>query len=197
MPVVLHAAGIWATRIPSMQSLLSFMIPLGETIGISMMGSVFSNKLGIDLLDIARRSPSLHLPASGLPNFDVLNNLPQAAKMEVQEAAARAVMWALVSVLPFVGLSLVASVFLGNVWIGRAAVAAKEGEPGREAEEGKVMYGLYLAALFTGSVSTQKVDLDVNLGLEEDPRKHSPNGDVEVGTERLEPSTRDSRRAWV
>lgn len=53
MPVVLHAAGIWSTRVPAMQSLLSFMLPLGETIGISMMGAVFSNKLNHSLSGIA------------------------------------------------------------------------------------------------------------------------------------------------
>jgi hypothetical protein len=197
MPVVLHAAGIWATRIPSIQSLLSFMIPLGETIGISTMGSVFSNKLRIYLSDIAQRSSGLHLPASGLPSFDILNDLPPVVKKEVQEAAARAVTWALVSVLPFVGLSLVASIFLGNVWIGKAAVAAKEGESGCEAEEGKVLYGRYLVALFTGSVAVQKVALDVNLEFEGNEWKRVRNHDAEAGTERPEATTNNGRRAWV
>jgi hypothetical protein len=95
MPVVLHAAGIWSNRIPSMQSLLSFMLPLGETIGISMMGAVFSNKLSTGLASIATRTPGLHLPASGPPSLDVLNHLPAGVKSEVQHAAAQAVMWKL------------------------------------------------------------------------------------------------------
>jgi Na+/melibiose symporter-like transporter len=33
MPVVLHAAGVWPSRIAAVQSLMSFMIPFGETIG--------------------------------------------------------------------------------------------------------------------------------------------------------------------
>ncbi|KAF2035005.1 MFS general substrate transporter [Setomelanomma holmii] len=171
MPVVLHAAGVWSTRIPSMQSLLSFMLPLGETIGISMMGSVFSNKLGIYLSSIASSTPGLGLSADGIPSLDLLNNLPPVAKEDVRNAAARAVMWALVSVLPFVGLSIVASVFLGNVWIGKAAKAAEEGKPGREAEKGKVMYSSYLPALFMGNVKAQKLDLDINLGLEDVKRE--------------------------
>jgi hypothetical protein len=83
---------------------------------------------------------------------------------DVHNAAARAVMWALVSVLPFVALSIVASVFLGNVWIGKAAQAPEEGKPAMAAERGKVMYASFLPALFTGSINAYKQDLDVNLG---------------------------------
>ena len=179
MPVVLHAAGTWSSRIPSMQSLLSFMLPLGETLGISMMGSVFSNKLGTYLGAIASREPGLGLSSAGPPSFDVLNSLPAAAKLDVQNAAAKAVMWALVSVLPFVGLSIVASAFLGNVWIGMAATPAKDGEPGQAAEKGGVMYGCYVYALFMGDVHEQKQALDVDLGHEEEAKREKVE-DVEL-----------------
>jgi hypothetical protein len=166
MPVVLHAAGVWSTRIPAMQSLLSFMLPLGETIGISMMGSVFSNKLATFLSQINTHDADVLLPTSGPPSLDLLNSLSPAVKQDVQNAAARAVMWALISVLPFIGLSIVASAFLGNVWIGKAEKEGKVGKPERGAEQGKVMYGVYLLALVTGSVAANKQDLDVNLGEE-------------------------------
>jgi hypothetical protein len=98
-----------------MQSLLSFMLPFGETIGISMMGAVFSNKLELFLSQIPRLGDDGL--SGGLSNLAALNNLPLALKDDVQGAAAKAVMWAIIAVLPFVGLSIVASVFLGNVWI--------------------------------------------------------------------------------
>ncbi|KAH7095660.1 major facilitator superfamily domain-containing protein [Paraphoma chrysanthemicola] len=171
MPVVLHAAGVWSTRIPSMQSLLSFMLPLGETIGISMMGAVFSNKLDTYLFSIARSNPELGLPSSGPPSLDLLNGLPPVARDDVRNAAARAVMWALVSVLPFVGLSIVASIFLGNVWIGKGARAPEDGKPGREADKGKVMYSSYLPAVLIGSTEAYKQDLDPILGHDDAPRE--------------------------
>jgi hypothetical protein len=167
MPVVLHAAGIWSTRIPAMQSLLSFMLPLGETIGISMMGSVFSNKLSIFLAQINARHTGFSLPTSGPPSLDLLNSLPAVAKHDVQNAAAKAVTWALLSVLPFVGLSIVASIFLGNVWIGKAGKEAKNGKAEIEADNGQVMYGMYLVALLNGGVGARKQDLDVNMEHEE------------------------------
>jgi hypothetical protein len=165
MPVVLHAAGVWSSRIPSMQSLLSFMLPLGETIGIG---------------DISRANPNLNLPASGPPSLDVLNGLPAQAKNDVQNAAARAVMWALISVLPFVGLSIVACFFLGNVWIGKGADKAKNDKPGRAEEKGKVLYGSYLLASCTGRLGAEKEDLDVVLGQENEERKKIR--DVETGS---------------
>jgi hypothetical protein len=198
MPVVLHAAGVWSTRIPSMQSLLSFMLPLGETIGISMMGAVFSNKLSMSLSDIARRTPNLNLPSSALPSLKILNGLPEAAKSEVQNAAARAVMWALVSVLPFVGLSIVACFFLGNVWIGKGAEKAKDGKPGRAEEKGQVLYGSYLLALFTNPMGAQKQDLDVNLGYEDETQERKV-GDVETGSGLAQPEMVNvpGRQPWV
>ncbi|KAH7414323.1 hypothetical protein DE146DRAFT_601008 [Phaeosphaeria sp. MPI-PUGE-AT-0046c] len=198
MPVVLHAAGIWSTRIPSMQSLLSFMLPLGETIGISMMGSVFSNKLSTSLASIAQQNQSLNLPSSGVPSLDILNNLPAAAKNDVQNAAARAVMWSLISVLPFVGLSIVASTVLGNVWIGKAAVEAKDDKPAQAEEKGKVMSGLYIPALFSGDLEAHKQDLDVNHGHEQDAGQEKV-GDVRDDADLAQPERAHAggRQVWV
>jgi hypothetical protein len=166
MPVVLHAAGIWSTRVPAMQSLLSFMLPFGETIGISMMGAVFSNKLELFLSQIPRLGDDGL--SGGLSNLAALNNLPLALKDDVQGAAAKAVMWAIIAVLPFVGLSIVASVFLGNVWIGRVAKKNpgedKNGNYNKneDAIKGYVMYGWFLRAFLTGSVRANKQELDVD-----------------------------------
>ncbi|KAF1835497.1 hypothetical protein BDW02DRAFT_495830 [Decorospora gaudefroyi] len=166
MPVVLHAAGIWSTRISSMQSLLSFMLPLGETIGISVMGAVFSNKFSTLLSQIPNPGNGFSLPSSGIPSLDFLDSLPAGAKEEVENAAAKAVMWAFISVLPFVGFSIVASVFLGNVWIGEAGNERKHTKEDYDAEKGKVLYGVYLLALVKGGIASHKQDLEVNREVE-------------------------------
>lgn len=154
MPVVLHAAGIWSTRIPAIQSLLSFMLPFGETIGISLMGAVFSNKLNHYLAGVAEYTV-------GASSLATLAGLPAPVKQSVQNAAARSVMWALITVLPFVGLSIVASCFLGNVWIGVVAKDAKDDEMGQKATKGYVIYGVYLHALMRGRVTAGTEELDV------------------------------------
>ncbi|KAF9695763.1 hypothetical protein EKO04_005898 [Ascochyta lentis] len=162
MPVVLHAAGIWSTRVPAMQSLLSFMLPLGETIGISMMGAVFSNKLDRYLSGIAGYT-------GGAGKLATLDGLPAPIKESVQNAAARSVMWALVAVLPFVGLSIVASAFLGNVWIGTVAKEGKN-EMDQKSSKGCVIYSVYLLAILKGRVDAEKEALDVDAGYEARPK---------------------------
>ncbi|KAJ4990016.1 MFS multidrug transporter [Stagonosporopsis vannaccii] len=159
MPVVLHAAGIWSTRIPAIQSLLSFILPLGETVGISMMGAVFTNKLS---------HYSSNIPGfNGASNLATLEDLSEPVKEAVQNAAARSVMWALITVLPFVGLSIVASVFLGNVWIGKVTEEGQKGQGQQAATKGYVMYGAYLPSLVRGSIAANKQELDVNAEYQE------------------------------
>lgn len=174
MPSTLHAAGIWSTRVTSIQSLLGFMLPLGQTVGISMMGSVFSNKLSTLLSRIISTHGSIPVSSSTeIPSVELLDSLPAAVKTQVQDAAATAIMWALVSVLPFMGLSILASLFLGNVWIGRKEKRTAGGKVQREERKGSVMYGVYLLALCTGRIAESKKALDVDLQQQEMERTES------------------------
>ncbi|KAF2637038.1 MFS general substrate transporter [Massarina eburnea CBS 473.64] len=152
MPIVLHAAGIWPKRIAAIQSVLSFTLPLGETIGISMMGAVFSNKYSRSLRSLAQ--------SSGLSNLDTLNNLPPAQQEAVRHAASDAVMWAFISILPFMALSIVAAMFLGNVWIGTPRKLADDGRVKKEGKKGMVMSVPYLYAVFTGNVGRNRTEVD-------------------------------------
>ncbi|KAF1996885.1 MFS general substrate transporter [Amniculicola lignicola CBS 123094] len=172
MPVVLHGAGMWPTRIPAMQSLLSFMIPFGETIGISLMGSVFTNKFNSYLKNIDPGSGKAPFAVNGPPNLNILNSLAAGPKLEVQEAAAKAVMWSFISILPFMGLSVLAAALLGNVWIGEAANKARNGKPGRPEVKGRAMHRSLLLAVITDNVKTwtQEVEEKKN-GRTEEPER--------------------------
>jgi hypothetical protein len=160
MPVVLHAAGIWPTRLAAMQSVLSFTLPLGETIGISMMGAVFSNKFAqyLNAIDPGNTS-SFNGGTTGPTNLDSLNNLPPAAREAVRDAAARAIMWGFISVMPFMALSIVASAFLGNVWIGSPKKVAGDGKV-KEEKKGMVMTSSFLLAVCTRSVHRRRNEVD-------------------------------------
>lgn len=151
MPVVLHSAGIWPTRIAGSQTLLSVMIPLGETIGISIMSAVFSNKYNTYLSDIHTGTPSVSYQGNAPSSLEALDALPTELKDQLQSAAARAVMWAFVSILPFMAISIVAACFLGNVWI----TGTDGSEAGNEAKA-QVVYGSFLAAAVTGTVKKNK-----------------------------------------
>ena len=156
MPVVLHSAGIWPTRIAASQTLLSLMVPLGETIGISMMSAVFANKYNTYLGAINIGSSSTSYQGNAPPSLEALNALPAELKDQVQGAAARAVMWAFVSILPFMAISIVAACFLGNVWIGKDAKKGKDGSVATKEVKGQVIYGSFLSALMTGGVAPNK-----------------------------------------
>jgi MFS family permease len=154
MPVVLHSAGIWPTRIWAVQSLMSFMIPLGETIGISMMGAVFTNKFNSGLRSLA------DIDTSGPANLNILDTLPSEAKLAVQNVAAKAVMWAFVAILPFMALSMIAAFFLGNVWIGKDAQEGKDGKAANKAVKGQVLYGSFVLSALRGNIQRERHDLD-------------------------------------
>lgn len=160
MPVVLHAAGIWPSRISAIQSLMSFMIPLGETIGISMMGAVFTNKFNSGLRSIGSTSSAPGFNANGPPNLNILDNLPAELKEDVQNAAAKAVMWSFVAILPFMGISIVAASILGNVWMGRDAKPGKDSKAPIKETKGKVLYGVFLAAVMGGRVKRQAQEIE-------------------------------------
>ncbi|PVI02082.1 MFS general substrate transporter [Periconia macrospinosa] len=180
MPIVLHAAGTWPKRIAAIQSVLSFTLPLGETIGISMMGSVFSNKFSRSLLSIERLK-EYHIASSrGLENLDALKNLPPAELQEVQGAAADAVMWAFITILPFMGLSILAAMFLGNVWIGTPRQLDDDGKVKREERKGMVMDAPYLYGLLTGSVDRSRKEVDPVVEQAEAEKERQRVDDVEA-----------------
>jgi hypothetical protein len=156
MPIVLHAAGIWPKRIAAIQSVLSFTLPLGETIGIALMGAVFSNKLA-GFLHALESGTGAQIPSSlSLATLGAIQGLEPDGREAVRNAAAKAVMWAFISILPFMGISVVAAAFLGNVWIGRPVEYGKDGKVKREGESGRMMSAPYLTGFFGGAAVGHK-----------------------------------------
>jgi hypothetical protein len=183
MPIVIHAAGTWPGRLAAIQSVLSFTLPLGETIGISMMGAVFGNKFDQALRALDTSHGSGFGSSGGPSNLDSLQNLPPALQEAVRNAAAKAVMWAFVSVLPFVGLSVVAAMFLGNVWIGKAVEFGKDGGVKTQEQKGMVMTSPYLLGLFSGDIDkhrTEVVPVENQTATEMERLDHGKR-DVETG----------------
>ncbi|KAF1970239.1 MFS general substrate transporter [Bimuria novae-zelandiae CBS 107.79] len=160
MPVVLHAAGIFPDCVTAMQSVLSFSLPLGETVGISMMGAVFSNKFSGYLRSLGVATGAGSTGTAGLANLEALAGLQGEAQKAVRNAAARAIMWGFVSVMPFMALSIVASAFIGNVWIGNPKQVGKDGKVKKEESKGMVMTAPFLLAVCTGSIQRQRKEVD-------------------------------------
>jgi hypothetical protein len=143
MPVTLHASGIWPSRLAPILSLMSFVMPFGGTISIGMMSAVFTNKFNIGIAHVFSGSEyvsNLHSATS----LDAITHLPLEIQEQIRVAAAKAVMWAFISLVPFMVISAICSAALGNVWVVNQGKSSKTEEKDRS---GEVVYGSYLKAL--------------------------------------------------
>jgi Fungal trichothecene efflux pump (TRI12) len=185
MPASLHLAGMFRDRLAPVYSLLRFSMPFGGTLALTIMGSVFQNEMAVYFGNANVQS---QVPGSnGTSGFNLHNQaaleavsrLPPAQQEAVRRRGAEATMWAFISILPFLGLSVLATAGLGNVWISKrekasqvveetaggekgedqeqkatATASGAEGESGRTNSE--VLTGVYLRALATGRVRSQR-----------------------------------------
>ena len=178
MPSNLHLAGMFRDRLAPVYSLLRFAMPFGGTLALTIMGSVFQNQMAVYFgnadvqSQLGNGNGTSGFNLHSLSALDAVSHLPPAEQEAVRSRGATATMWAFVSILPFLGLSVLATTGMGNVWISKrekAMQVAEESvvEEGRDnvarAEEqsgvrtrSEVLTGVYLLALFTGSVKSQR-----------------------------------------
>ncbi|KAL2864021.1 putative MFS multidrug transporter [Aspergillus lucknowensis] len=171
MPAQLHAAGVWPDRIAAALSLLRFALPFGGTLGITIMGAVFNNKLSGAMASLGPQAAAgagddvsaQNLGHGGAQSLDFIDSLPQGVQVAVRSAGRDAIMWAYIAIMPIMGISLVTGLFMGNVWIRKrkannsstySAVQGGEASGGRMDSE--VIYVPYLYAIFTGNVENYK-----------------------------------------
>lgn len=137
MPSNLHMAGMFRDKLASAYSLLRFAMPFGGTLALTIMGSVFQNQMSEYF-----SSGSVAGSSSGGAGFDVhrqssldgISDLPPAERDAIRAQGATATMWAFISIIPILGLSMFASGLLGNVWISKKK--SKENANADAAEKG-------------------------------------------------------------
>jgi hypothetical protein len=188
MPSNLHLAGMFRDRLAPAYSMLRFALPFGGTLALTIMGSVFQNQMadvfGSSSTNGASGANSngtaiinLHTEAS----LDSISQLPAAEQATIRAQGATATMWSFISILPILGVTLIASLGLGNVWIskkkggdaekkGEGALAAREdgtcvrhtrgadGDANTESAGSgvEILEGVYLLALLRGNIKTLK-----------------------------------------
>ncbi|KAL2839013.1 major facilitator superfamily domain-containing protein [Aspergillus pseudodeflectus] len=183
MPANLHIAGIWPDKLAAALSLMRFALPFGGTVAITVMGSVFNNKLSASIAGLTTGGDAVSaqdLGHGGTESLDFIASLPDSLQTAVRNAGKDAIMWAYISIMPILGISLVTGFIMGNVWIrkrgkkgdaeGRAqaqAQAQAEGESGGGngiAGASEVVYVPYLYAVFKGVGRYKHVTRPVQLG---------------------------------
>lgn len=137
MPGSLHTVGIWPEQIATSMSLMRFALPFGGTLGLTIMGAVFNNKL----TEFGGSIPSSGGPFSvhNLQSLDSIDSLPAAVQDVIRAAGAHAVKWSFIAIMPILGLSCVAVLFLGNVWI-KTKMSSKDDE--QQAQQTQTVPGL-------------------------------------------------------
>jgi len=103
----LHGVGFFPNNIAAVIAITSFAVPFGSTTAMTVMNTVFTNKLGF----------STSTSKSSLTQ--TLKSLPPDIRKVVEDHARRGVVWAFISILPFMWLCVLAATFLGNVRITR------------------------------------------------------------------------------
>lgn len=120
MPASLHVAGVWPERLAPAMSLMRFAMPFGGTLALTIMNAVFNSKF-------TSATSSLTLPigngnsggisAQDTQSLDTIGQLPSALQATVRAAGREAVGRAFISILPILGISVLACFVLGNVWV--------------------------------------------------------------------------------
>ncbi|KAF1828165.1 MFS general substrate transporter [Decorospora gaudefroyi] len=116
MPENLHLTGMYRDRIATILGLLTFAGPFGGTIALTIMGSVFQNKMSSYF---AGGNGSLNVDINSPTALDAINDLPIEQQEHFRAAAANAVSLSFISILPFLTISIIAALLLGNVWISK------------------------------------------------------------------------------
>ena len=133
MSAPLHGIGIFRKDRAAVIGLLSLAFPLGGTIGLTIMSTVFNNTSNFD--------------SSG--DFSAIRDLPSALQTEYKESVKMGLVWSFVAITPLLLLSWFASFFLGNVKVGKGYGPDEDGTQNTIIEE------IYLLTLIRGRRSKQ------------------------------------------
>jgi hypothetical protein len=105
MPGTLHGIGFFPGDIAAVIAMTSFAVPFGGTVAMTIMSSVFFNKVGFSINAVPVNPDAPPLSSNIL--------IPLEDKMR------KGVVWAFISILPFMWLCVLAATCLGNVKITR------------------------------------------------------------------------------
>jgi hypothetical protein len=117
MPGTLHGIGFFPNNIASVIAMNAFAVPFGGTLAMTIMTSVFFNKAGFSM-NAAGSSSSVQ----------GISPLPPDIRGPIQEKAKQGIVWAFISILPFMWLCVLAATSLGNVKITRKRKVDSQGK---------------------------------------------------------------------
>ncbi|KAH7194898.1 major facilitator superfamily domain-containing protein [Fusarium oxysporum] len=129
MPVPLHGMGFFPKQVSAIVSLTQLSDPLGGTLGLTIMTTVFNNAVNLGTNTTTSAN-----------DFVTLQNLPPEAIAEIKETAKEGIVWALIAIFPFMILCIVAAAFMGSVYL-------TTGAEDEDDNANQIYEGVYLWAL--------------------------------------------------
>ncbi|KAH7929271.1 MFS general substrate transporter [Leucogyrophana mollusca] len=135
-PLIVHARFTKPNHVAIVNALMLFFRALGGTVGLAQCFTVMSSKVnsyilsqirsgaltGADLETLADMYAS-----GGLTSLKTLDGLPSAVQTVIRDAFRNAVRWSFISLIPWVALAAVSSLFLSKI-----------SEPEKKGKEGEV-----------------------------------------------------------
>ncbi|KAB8303813.1 hypothetical protein EYC80_005187 [Monilinia laxa] len=140
MPGSLHGIAFFPNNIASIISMIAFAIPFGSTMAMTLMNVVFNNKAALPSSITASSSTSTI-------SFGTIDSLPPDEGHKIRDRERDGVVWAFVSMLPFMWLCILAAGLLGNVRVTREY---REDEEGVRDFSGNMVESVYLWSLLRG-----------------------------------------------
>ena len=147
MPMSLHGIGFFPNNIASVIAMTSFAVPFGGTIAMTTMSAVFFNKTGFAI--------------SGSSSAQALASLPAEVRGQIQNKIKDGVVWAFISILPFMWICVGAAASLGNVKITRKR---KIDEQGKTDFSENTTEGAFLPVLVRRRFGSQRKDTRTVVG---------------------------------
>ncbi|KAF7537544.1 hypothetical protein G7Z17_g12829 [Cylindrodendrum hubeiense] len=138
----LHGIGIFKNIRASVIALMAVAIPFGGTLGLTIMSTVFNNTSGLD---------------SNESDFSQIQSQPEDIREKSIHNAKMGVVWAFVSITPFVAMAVVCASCLGNVKFDQGPM----GEDGNPTDV--VIKGSYLLSLVRGEKKRDEEDEGIRL----------------------------------
>ncbi|KAI8711838.1 MFS domain-containing protein [Fusarium sp. LHS14.1] len=136
LPVPLHGMAYFPKRIAAVISLMEVSDPFGGTLGLTIMTTVLNNVAGVgDLGDLAGY------------DFTESSDMSEQEMEDLRQRAKKGIVLAFVAIFPFMVLCVIASAFLGNVYISTNA--------SDEDEQSNV---IYQGVFFWSWVRRKKID---------------------------------------
>ena len=139
MPGTLHGVGYYRRQIASIASLISFSISFGSILASTIMLNIFNNKLSSSGISLVHGDPT------SASSFKQIARLPRAKREFLREKAEDGIVIAFLGISAFMWVGVLATVFLGNVYIKKSATDTDTHEDG-QTDVGSLTKGSYLGS---------------------------------------------------